>query len=47
MAAVIGKAEGEGPEWHGHISALSVSPSFRRIGLARTACADIERASEA
>ncbi|KAL0241314.1 hypothetical protein GEMRC1_006549 [Eukaryota sp. GEM-RC1] len=32
---MIGKAEGEGELWHGHISAVTVSPSYRRMGLAK------------
>ena len=32
---VIGKAEGHGPEWHGHVTALTVAPEYRRLGLAR------------
>lgn len=34
MAYVIGKAEGEGKEWHGHVSAVTVAPEYRRLGLA-------------
>jgi N-terminal acetyltransferase B complex catalytic subunit len=30
----MGKAEGKGKEWHGHITALTVGPEYRRIGLA-------------
>lgn len=36
MGYVIGKAEGEGPLWHGHVSALTVAPEYRRLGLAKT-----------
>jgi len=32
---IIGKVEGNGENWHGHVSALSVAPEFRRAGLAR------------
>ncbi|KAI0080918.1 N-acetyltransferase [Panus rudis PR-1116 ss-1] len=35
MGYVIGKAEGAGPEWHGHVTALTVAPEFRRLSLAR------------
>jgi len=35
MGYVIGKAEGEGPLWHGHVSAVTVSPEYRRLGLAQ------------
>lgn len=34
MAYVIGKAEGEGRIWHGHVSAVTVAPEYRRLGLA-------------
>lgn len=34
MAYIIGKAEGEGKLWHGHVSAVTVAPEFRRLGLA-------------
>jgi N-terminal acetyltransferase B complex catalytic subunit len=36
MGYVLGKAEGEGPLWHGHVSALTVAPEYRRLGLAKT-----------
>lgn len=36
MAYVIAKAEGEGNEWHGHVSAVTVAPEYRRLGLAST-----------
>lgn len=34
MAYVIGKTEGERTEWHGHVSAVTVAPQYRRLGLA-------------
>jgi ribosomal protein S18 acetylase RimI-like enzyme len=34
-APVMGKAEGEGPLWHGHVTAVTVAPRYRRLGLAR------------
>jgi N-terminal acetyltransferase B complex catalytic subunit len=30
----MGKAEGPGKEWHGHVTAVTVAPSFRRLGVA-------------
>jgi N-terminal acetyltransferase B complex catalytic subunit len=36
MGYVLGKAEGYGPLWHGHVSAVTVAPSYRRLGLAAT-----------
>ena len=35
FAQVIGKAEGQNLEWHGHITALTVAPEYRRLSLAR------------
>ena len=43
---MVGKAEGRGREWHGHVSALTVAPEFRRLGLAKTLMAELERVSE-
>ena len=43
---MIGKAEGAGAEWHGHVSALTVAPEFRRLGLAKTLMAELERVSD-
>jgi len=34
MAYIIGKAEGSGTNWHGHVSAVTVAPQCRRLGLA-------------
>lgn len=37
MGYVMGKAEGKGEEWwHGHVTALTVAPEYRRLGLARS-----------
>ncbi|CAG8502300.1 4133_t:CDS:2 [Scutellospora calospora] len=30
----MGKAEGRGKEWHGHVTAITVASEYRRIGLA-------------
>lgn len=35
MGYVIGKAEGQGPEWHGHVTALTVAPEYRHLSLGR------------
>lgn len=32
---VMGKAEGLGTNWHGHVTAVTVAPEFRRLGLAK------------
>ncbi|KAL0209440.1 hypothetical protein RCL1_007808 [Eukaryota sp. TZLM3-RCL] len=42
---MIGKAEGENELWHGHISAVTVGPEYRRMGLARHLCSWIEKMS--
>lgn len=34
MAYVIGKTEGQRTDWHGHVSAVTVAPQYRRLGLA-------------
>lgn len=33
--SVFGKAEGDGTEYHGHVTAITVAPEYRRLGLAR------------
>jgi ribosomal protein S18 acetylase RimI-like enzyme len=43
---VMGKAEGIGENWHGHVTALTVSPDFRRLGLAATLMNFLEDVSE-
>lgn len=43
---VLGKAEGAGTNWHGHVSAVSVAPQFRRLGIARVLMDELERISE-
>lgn len=30
----LGKAEGRGKLWHGHVTAVTVSPEYRRLGVA-------------
>jgi N-terminal acetyltransferase B complex catalytic subunit len=42
MGYMLGKAEGEGKLWHGHVSAVTVAPCYRRLGLARTLMDDFE-----
>ncbi len=44
MGYYIGKAEGEDKkkEWHGHVSALTVAPEYRRLGLATQLMEDLE-----
>eukprot|EP00126_Sphaerothecum_destruens_P002656 Sdes_comp16089_c0_seq2m5297 len=35
MGYIMGKAEGSHSDWHGHVTALTVSPVYRRLGLAQ------------
>ncbi|KAI0351758.1 N-acetyltransferase [Trametes cingulata] len=46
MGYVIGKAEGAGPERHGHVTALSVAPEYRRLGLSRKFMSWLEQVSD-
>lgn len=48
LYAVMGKAEGSvaREEWHGHVTALSVAPEFRRLGLAAKLMEMLEEISE-
>eukprot|EP00949_MAST-11_sp_MAST-11-sp1_P000468 g468.t1 len=43
---IIGKAEGEGENWHGHVSAVTVAPSFRRMGFAARLMKHLEDVSQ-
>ena len=42
----MGKSEGEDKNWHGHVTVLTVAPSYRRLGIARQLMAYLERISE-
>ena len=44
----MGKAEGkvDREEWHGHVTAVTVAPEFRRLGLAAKLMAGLEEISE-
>lgn len=46
MCAVMGKAEGGGENWHGHVTALTVAPEYRRLGLANQLMDILEDISE-
>ncbi|XP_023341434.1 N-alpha-acetyltransferase 20 [Eurytemora carolleeae] len=35
MGYIMGKSEGVGENWHGHVTAVTVGPEYRRLGLAR------------
>ena len=45
---VMGKAEGSvaQEEWHGHVTAVTVAPEFRRLGLAARLMSGLEEISE-
>lgn len=42
----MGKSEGRNDQWHGHVTALSIAPEFRRIGLAGRLMDGLEQISE-
>ena len=44
----MGKAEGSdaAKQWHGHVTALTVQPNYRRLGLARKLMKILEDVSE-
>nr|XP_050846234.1 N-alpha-acetyltransferase 20 isoform X1 [Vespula vulgaris]XP_050846235.1 N-alpha-acetyltransferase 20 isoform X1 [Vespula vulgaris]XP_050846236.1 N-alpha-acetyltransferase 20 isoform X1 [Vespula vulgaris] len=46
MGYIMGKAEGLAENWHGHVTALTVSPDHRRLGLAAMLIKLLEELSE-
>ncbi|KAM9316168.1 N-alpha-acetyltransferase 20-like [Gastrophryne carolinensis] len=48
MGYIMGKAEGSlaREEWHGHVTAVSVAPEYRRLGLAAKLMEILEEISE-
>ena len=46
MGYVMGKVEGLGKDWHGHVTALTVAPEYRRLGLACKMMKFLEQVSE-
>ena len=46
MGYILGKAEGNGNLWHGHVTAVTVSQEFRRLGVAKNLMAYLEEISE-
>lgn len=46
MGYVLGKVEGNGENWHGHVTAVTVAPEFRRLGLGRKLMSVLEDVSE-
>ena len=33
MGYIMGKSEGQNENWHGHVTAVSISPEHRRLGI--------------
>jgi len=46
MGYIMGKAEGYNEDWHGHVTAVTVAPEFRRLGLAKKMMDFLENVSE-
>lgn len=46
MGYIMGKAEGHPDTWHGHVTALTVAPDFRRLGLAGALMNILEEVSD-
>lgn len=44
---MLGKSEGEGLDWHSHISAVTVARDYRRLGLGKLLVDQLVLASEA
>ena len=42
----MGKVEGPPATYHGHVSALSISPSYRRLSLAQSLMSSLESISD-
>lgn len=42
----MGKSEGEGKDWHGHVTALTVAPDYRRLGIGQQLMHHLETVSE-
>ncbi|XP_049961422.1 N-alpha-acetyltransferase 20-like [Schistocerca serialis cubense] len=46
IGCIMGKVEGHGESWQGYVTALPVSPEYRRLGLAATLMAWLQDVSE-
>ncbi|BFZ56755.1 N(alpha)-acetyltransferase 20, NatB catalytic subunit [Savitreella phatthalungensis] len=46
MGYIMGKCEGRGNDWHGHVTAVTIAPEYRRLGLARKLMQSLEQGSE-
>jgi N-terminal acetyltransferase B complex catalytic subunit len=42
----MGKSEGEDRDWHGHVTALTVAPDYRRLGIGNELMKHLESVSE-
>ena len=42
----MGKTEGRKQDWHGHVTAVTVAPEYRRLGLAKEMMNLLESVSE-
>src|SRR6266496_1037659 len=46
MGYLMGKLEGRGTDWHSHVTAITVSPEYRRLGLAKGMMDVFEKSSD-
>lgn len=46
MCTVMGKVEGQGESWHGHVTAVTVAPEYRRQQLAKKLMYLLEEVSD-
>eukprot|EP00752_Nemacystus_decipiens_P005625 g5090.t1 len=46
MGYIMGKAEGQKELWHGHVTAVTVAPEYRRLGVAKQLMDSLETVSE-
>ncbi|KAJ7514388.1 hypothetical protein O6H91_23G042100 [Diphasiastrum complanatum] len=46
MGYIMGKAEGRGESWHGHVTAVTVAPEYRRQQLAKKLMNLLEEVTE-
>lgn len=42
----MGKTEGRGEDWHGHVTAVTVAPEYRRLKLAQKMMRTLEEVSQ-
>ena len=42
----MGKSEGHASNWHGHVTAVTVAPEYRRMGIAKELMKSLEDISE-